>query len=65
METIFPFLMGAAMLFTLLVLVIGVVSFGVNGAFYKRNANLLMRLRVIFQGVALLFFGLLMFTVFA
>jgi len=65
MEPIFSFLMGAAMFFTLLVLVIGIVSFGVYGDFYRRNSNKLMRLRVIFQGLALLFFGLLFYTVIA
>ncbi len=48
---------------TLLVLVIGVVSFAVNGDFYKRNANKLMRLRVLFQGLALAFFAILLFII--
>ncbi|MHC8508650.1 MAG: HIG1 domain-containing protein [Rhodospirillales bacterium] len=49
----------AAMLATFVVLVIGVVSFAVNGRFYQKNANRLMRLRVIMQGLALLVFALI------
>ncbi len=52
MQDILPYLLGAAMVATLAVVVVGIVSFGVNGEFYRRNSNLLMRLRVIFQAVA-------------
>ena len=63
MDAIFAFFLGASMFSTLLVLVIGVVSFAVNGDFYKRNANKLMRLRVLFQGLALAFFAILLFII--
>jgi len=43
--------------------VIGIVSFAVNGSFYKKNANKLMRLRVVLQGFALVFFAILLFVV--
>ena len=46
------------MLATLIVLVIGIVSFAVSGKFYVKNANLLMRARVIMQAIALAIFGL-------
>ena len=59
MEAFLPFLLGGAMFATLIVLVIGVVSFAVNGRFYKKNANNLMRWRVILQGVALLVFAII------
>ena len=46
-----------------MVLVIGVVSFAVHGEFYKKNSNKLMRLRVLLQGLALLFFAILLFVI--
>ena len=64
MDPFLAFLLGAAMLGTLLVLVIGVVSFSVHGEFYKKNSNKLMRLRVLLQGLALLFFAILLFVIF-
>ena len=64
MDPFLAFILGAAMLGTLLVLVIGVVSFAVHGEFYKKNSNKLMRLRVLLQGLALLFFAILLFVIF-
>ena len=52
MSTFIGFLFGAAVFATLAVLVIGIISFAVHGSFYQKNANLLMRLRVLFQGLA-------------
>ena len=63
MDSVLAFFLGAAMLCTLLVLVIGVVSFAVHGNFYKKNSNKLMRLRVLLQGLALLFFAIFLFVV--
>ena len=63
MDPFLAFLLGAAMLGTLLVLVIGVVSFAVHGEFYKKNSNKLMRLRVLLQGLAILFFAVLLFAI--
>ena len=63
MDSLFALLLGATMFSTLLVLVVGVVSFAINGDFYKRNANKLMRLRVLFQGLALAFLGILLFII--
>ena len=62
MDSVIAFLMIGAMFATLAVVVIGIISFGVYGSFYKRNSNLLMRLRVIFQAIALVFFGILMYN---
>lgn len=59
MDTFLSFSLGAAMLATLAVLVIGVVSFAVHGQFYVKNANKLMRTRVVLQGIALLVFALI------
>ena len=48
---------GLAVLATLVVLVVGVISFAVHGPFYKKHSNHLMRLRVLFQGLAILCLG--------
>jgi hypothetical protein len=61
MEQILPYALGFAMFATLLVLVIGVVSFGVYGKFYVRHSNHLMRLRVLLQGIAVAIFALITF----
>ena len=63
MDGFFIILLGACMICTLGVLILGVVSFAINGDFYKRNSNKLMRLRVLFQGLALIFFATLLFVV--
>jgi hypothetical protein len=44
---------------TVLVLFTGVISFAINGDFYAKHANRLMVARVVFQGVALALFALL------
>ena len=61
MEAALPYLLGLAMLATLLVLVVGVVSFGVHGDFYLRHANHLMRLRVVLQGIAVAIIALIVY----
>ena len=53
MEVSLPFIFGLAMFLTVVVLVFGVISFGVNGKFYSKHSNNLMRARVILQGLAL------------
>ncbi len=61
MEAALPYLLGLAMLATLVVLVVGVVSFGVHGDFYLRHANNLMRLRVVMQGIAVAILALIVY----
>lgn len=61
MNSFLPFLLGIAMIATLGILVVGLIGFARNGEFYKKNANKLMRARVIGQGIALLLFALIMF----
>lgn len=56
-----PYLLGAAMVATLAVLVVGVVSFAVNGEFYLRWSNHMMRLRVLMQGIAVAIFALIVY----
>jgi hypothetical protein len=53
MATLFILLTVFFMAATLVTLGIGVVGMGKGGAFNKHNANRLMRLRVIFQGLAI------------
>jgi uncharacterized protein YqhQ len=57
MSILMGFLFGAAVFTTLVVLVIGLISFAMNGPFYQKHANHLMRLRVLFQGLAVLLLG--------
>ncbi len=61
MDTMLSYLLGFAMLATLAVLAVGVISFGVHGDFYMRNANKLMRLRVIMQGLAVAILALIVY----
>ena len=44
---------------TLVVLATGIISFALHGDFYLRNANKLMRMRVIAQGIAIAIFALI------
>jgi hypothetical protein len=42
------------MLLALLMVVIGIIAMALNNNFYKTNSNKLMRMRVLFQGIALI-----------
>jgi len=52
MENFLGLFLGLGILATVVVLVIGILSFAVHGPFYQKHANHLMRLRVLFQGIA-------------
>jgi len=52
MSTLFMILTALFMLATVVTLGIGVVGMGKGGDFNKLHANRLMRLRVMFQGLA-------------
>ena len=58
MQTFLTLLVGAAMLLTLGVLVAGLVAMARGSS--SETSQKLMRYRVVFQGVALLLFGVLM-----
>ena len=59
METALSYLLGLAMFATLVVLATGIISFALHGDFYLRNANKLMRMRVIAQCIAVAIFALI------
>jgi hypothetical protein len=42
------------MLLALLMVIIGIIAMALNNNFYKTNSNKLMRMRVLFQGIALI-----------
>ena len=58
MRLFFYIIGGVFMLTTLATLLVGVTAMGKGGDYNKRNANKLMRLRVILQGAALVCFAL-------
>ena len=56
MSGFFTILMIVAMMATLGVVIVGVISMARGGTFNQRNANKLMRLRIALQATALVFF---------
>ncbi len=60
MSILFLGLTGLFMVATLVTLGVGVAGMGQGGEFNRRNANKLMRLRVLFQGLAVASFVLFM-----
>jgi hypothetical protein len=53
---VMPYLIGAAMAATLLVLVVGLIAMLRGGDFNRRHGNRLMRMRILFQAIAVLLF---------
>ncbi|MBT7944082.1 MAG: hypothetical protein HN719_12110 [Alphaproteobacteria bacterium] len=60
MEILLSILLSLALFATVVVLATGIISFSVHGEFYLRNANKLMRLRVLAQGVAITIFAIIL-----
>jgi hypothetical protein len=60
METILTALLFCAMGVVVVILFTGILTFAKGGDFHRRNANKLMNLRVLAQGIALIFFALLL-----
>ena len=60
MDAFLPILLVFAILAVVGVLVAGIVSFAINGEFYQKNSNILMRWRVGLQAAAVLILGLIM-----
>lgn len=61
MTDVLPFLVGAAMLATVVVLFAGIISFAFNTKTNAKYATRLMAARVILQGVAVALFALMVF----
>ncbi|MSO92434.1 MAG: twin transmembrane helix small protein [Rhodospirillales bacterium] len=59
MDAFLPILFVVAIIAVLGVLVAGIVSFAVNGEFYQKNSNILMRWRVGLQAAAIAILGLI------
>ncbi len=62
MSTVFLILALVAMAATLATLASGVVGMAKNGPFNRRWGNRLMQLRVLFQGLAIVFLALALFA---
>jgi len=60
MSAIFFVLMGLAMALTLGVLFTGIIAMARGGEFNRKYSNKLMRMRILAQGLALLFFAIAM-----
>ena len=61
MNNILPFILIVCMFLALLVVIIGVIAMAKNGNFNKKYSNKLMRMRVLFQGVAVLIFAAIIY----
>ena len=53
---ILPIIMVLFMAGALVVVIIGVVAMAANGKLNKKHSNKLMRMRVLFQAIAIVFF---------
>ena len=62
MSSMLTVLLFVAMGITLVVLFTGLISMARGGEFNRKNSNRLMRLRVLFQGIAVLILILLAFV---
>lgn len=56
-----PLVLIVCMLVALLVVLIGVIAMAKNGNFNKKYSNKLMRMRVLFQGVAVIVFAAIIY----
>ena len=56
-----PLVLIVCMFVALLVVLIGVIAMAKNGNFNKKYSNKLMRMRVLFQGVAVLIFAAIIY----
>ena len=60
-STVLPFVLVVTMVLALLMVVIGVIAMAKNGNFNKKHSNKLMRMRVLFQGIAVLVFAAIIY----
>ena len=60
-STVLPFVLVVSMVLALLKVVVGVIAMAKNGNFNKKHSNKLMRMRVLFQGIAVLVFAAIIY----
>lgn len=60
-SSVLPLILAASMLLALLMVVIGVIAMAKNGNFNKKYSNKLMRMRVLFQGIAVFVFAAIVY----
>ena len=60
-STVLPFVLVVSMVLALLMVVVGVIAMAKNGNFNKKHCNKLMRMRVLFQGIAVLVFAAIIY----
>ena len=58
---VLPVVLVVSMVLALLMVVIGVIALAKNGNFNKKHSNKLMRMRVLFQGIAVLVFAAIIY----
>ena len=58
---ILPIILIISMLLALLMVIVGVIAMAKNGNFNKKRSNKLMRMRVLFQGIAVLVFAAIVY----
>ena len=56
-----PLVLVLCMFVALLVVIIGVIAMAKNGNFNKKYSNKLMRMRVLFQGAAVIIFAAIIY----
>ena len=60
-STVLPFVLVVSMILALLMVVVGVIAMAKNGNFNKKHSNKLMRMRILFQGIAVLVFAAIIY----
>ena len=60
-STVLPFVLVVTMVLALLMVIVGVIAMAKNGNFNKKHSNKLMRMRVLFQGIAVLVFAAIIY----
>ena len=60
-SSVLPFVLVVTMVLALLMVVVGVIAMAKNGNFNKKHSNKLMRMRVLFQGIAVLVFAAIIY----
>ena len=60
-SAVLPFVLVVSMVLALLMVVVGVIAMAKNGNFNKKHSNKLMRMRVLFQGIAVLVFAAIIY----